>query len=115
MKTINSDDTHKHYERIWGGLPDDNEMGKLIILLAQAGIPFDLNILFGRPQVLYPSAEYTVCDAVCHWGSYGHERGLIEIMGLVETLEDDVEGYLTAEEVFRRIKKDYEKTLDRRK
>lgn len=43
-------------------------------------------------------------DVICHGGSYGHERGLLEIMGkYVYNTIDSVEGYLTAEEIIRRI------------
>lgn len=66
-------------------------------------IPFEIGELFGGLIVCYPCAgELCVSDAVCHDGSYGREKGLLEIMGLVEDEEDDVEGYLTAEEVFMR-------------
>ena len=47
-------------------------------------------------------------DAVCHSGSYGHEDGLLEIMGLgicVENDGDDVKGWMTAEEVIQQLKK----------
>ena len=43
-------------------------------------------------------------DAICHWGSYGFEQGLLEIMGKELTNDDDsVEGYLTAEEIINRL------------
>jgi hypothetical protein len=45
-------------------------------------------------------------DAICHWGSYGYEKGLLEIMGVIvdeEKAGDTVEGYLTADEVIDRI------------
>lgn len=48
-----------------------------------------------------------VCDAICHWSSYGHQTGLIEIMGLTHN-DDSVEGYLNADEVFTRIKEHWE-------
>lgn len=107
MKFINRDGQNLNYEKEWGRVPDDNEMNKLIIMLAKADIPFDMSIHFGRPQIFYPSYETAVCDVICHWGSYGHERGLLEIMGLVEGGEDEVEGYLTAEEVFNRMARHY--------
>lgn len=48
-----------------------------------------------------------VADCICHFGSYGHEYGLIEAMGepLVNVKEvgDDVEGYLTAVDILARI------------
>ena len=41
------------------------------------------------------------------WGTYGVEDDLLEIMGLLEPGEcdDSVKGWLTAEDVFRRIQK----------
>lgn len=43
-------------------------------------------------------------DAICHYGSYGFEQGLIEVMGEpVVRGEDSVEGYLTAEEIIKRL------------
>ena len=53
--------------------------------------------------------QITVCrngeylwDAICHYGSYGYEQGLLEIYG---SLVDGggVKGWLTAEEVIRLI------------
>ena len=82
------------------------EMYKLVNLLTQAKIPFEVGEILGTLQVFYPQKKNPICDAICHAGSYGHEEGLLEIMGLVEG--DSVEGYLTAEEVFERIKKNYE-------
>lgn len=44
-------------------------------------------------------------DAICHFGSYGHEKGLLEVMGapvVSPDYEDSVEGWLTADEVFSR-------------
>lgn len=59
----------------------------------------------GLPQVIfYDNTGKRIADAVCHWGSYGHEKGLIEVMGypLCRDFDDDVEGWLTAETVFSR-------------
>ncbi len=45
-------------------------------------------------------------DAVCHTGSYGYKQGLLEVMGqpVVRKRDgDSVAGYLTAEEVIRRM------------
>ena len=112
MKFVLRDEETLRYEKDWGPIPENNEMDKLIVMLCKADIPFDLAIHMGRPQVVYPSLENHVCDAVLHWGSYGRENGLLEIMGLVnEEVEDSVEGWLTAEEVFARISEHYEKNL----
>lgn len=85
------------------------EMYKLINLLIGAKIPFEVAECYGTPQVCYPSNKSRICDAVCHSTSYGHECGLLEIMGLNTDPTDDVEGWLTADEVFKRISQDYEK------
>lgn len=96
------------------------EMGKLIEMLTAAGIPFEVQDHWsGTPQVCYPvgpaSSEGCICDVVCfpgspYGGSYGGNEGFLEIMGLVDEDEtdDEVEGWLTAEQVFDRIKSDYE-------
>lgn len=48
-------------------------------------------------------------DAICGYGSYGFDRGLIEIMGYIvsEDVCDSVEVWLTADEVIERIEKYY--------
>lgn len=56
----------------------------------------------------YGHGENLICDAICHSGSYGHEEGLLEIMGLTRN-DDSVEGWLTSEEVFDRISEDWSK------
>ena len=85
------------------------EILKLDELLNKANIPHTLRNLFDGFQILYP--EYTescglVMDAIEHFGSYGSEKNLLEIQGLLtekEQRSDSVLGYLTAEEVFKRI------------
>lgn len=89
------------------------EMEKLEKMLNVAGIPYEVAYPFDKPQIIYPSKENRVCDAICHRGSYGYEDGLLEIMGLVdEEAGDEVEGYLTADDVFRRIVDHYIPTLE---
>ena len=78
------------------------------MLLAQ-NIPHEVRECWDGLQVCYPSYKNCISDAVCHSGSYGHEKGLLEIMGLVDEAEvgDSVEGWLTAEEVCARWAKHY--------
>lgn len=75
------------------------EMNKLVVLLAKNNVPFEIKAFdfLDKPtwQICSPSIEDTKVDAICHKGSYGHENGLIEIMSL---FEEDVVGWLTAEE-----------------
>lgn len=83
-----------------------SEMDKLEQMLKEAGIPHEVTYqeeFPGNPkQIWYPCRERVVYNAVCNAMSYGHEEGLLEIMGFV-----NVEGHLLAEEVFERIQKHY--------
>lgn len=89
-----------------------NEIVKLSKMLDKEGIPHEDMQIFDGLQVNYPNKKDCVCDAICHSFSYGHEEGLLEIMGLVdEDCGDDVQGYLTAKEVFKRIKKHFNKNF----
>ncbi len=91
------------------------EMRKLEIMLNTFNVPFEITRHYsGTKQIWYPNCENPICDVICFGetnlgGSYGHEKGLLEIMGLVneEETDDSVEGYLTAEEVFERMWDDY--------
>ena len=75
------------------------EIKKLINGLAVKGIDWDLNIFLNGFQV-----KCEDWDAVCHDGSYGHEEGLLEVMGTTCQNEyDDVEGWLTADEILKRL------------
>ena len=84
-------------------------------MLESAKIPFDFSELHGGYHIVYPSdgSEY-ICSVIEHDGSYGRTKDLLEIQGLMtkeelEETQDTVLGYLTAEDVFQRIKKHWEK------
>lgn len=100
---------YKSYENQFGGVPEETEIDKLIKILNDQGVcyPIDWKVkeLYGRPQVIFlnPQSEERIGDAVCHFGSYGHERGLIEVMGFPFCDEEDVVGFLTADEVIHQI------------
>lgn len=74
-------------------------------LLDNVHVPYEVRDCYGTPQVCYPNTNTMICDVVCHSGSYGGSAGLLEIMGLVDfqATGDSVEGWLSAEEVARRI------------
>lgn len=82
-----------------------NEMQKLSNLLNKACIPYEVAFdYFSNMKIMYPNQAYCKCDVICNDYSYGGTEGLLEIMGLVDNdNEDTVEGYLTAEEVAKRI------------
>lgn len=90
------------------------EICRLHLMLSEAGIPHQMNSAFDGWQVLYFQGEKRVCSAIEHYGSYGHQADRIEIMGLLteeESQEDSVLGWLTAEEVFKRIRSAHQKYL----
>lgn len=64
----------------------------------------------GEQIIVYNNKGVQLWDAVCHSGSYGHERGLLEIMGDItkkrlcdNIILNDVEGYITAENIIERL------------
>lgn len=86
------------------------EIRKLQALLELDHIPHQVTRIFDGWQVWYPSKAEHVCDAIEHFGSYGAEQNLLEIMGLLTANEeavDSVKGFMTAKEVFERIKIHY--------
>ena len=90
--------TNQHYREIL----------KLDVMLNEADIPHELIKFNDGWQVIYPEdGPKRIMDAIEHFGSYGAEEDLLEIMGLLtpdEEENDSVLGYLTAENVFERIK-----------
>lgn len=93
------------------------EMNKLIRLLALNGIPFEVLSFpaFSAPreedadfglQIFSPSLKNPMIDAVCHWGTYGYEKGLIEIKTSLHAdyMDDGIRGWLSAEEALEYFK-----------
>ena len=82
-----------------------NEIKKLADGLDEMEIEFKLVPLLGGWQILVFDENGDVSwDAICHKFSYGHEKGLLEIMGsIVDNPYDVVEGGLTAAEVLERL------------
>lgn len=97
------------------------EIFKLKAMLENAKIPFEFadRTMFGikyteKYQIGYPVIppdDRCICSAIEGCGTYGQYENLIEIFGLLtkeEEMQDEVAGYLTAEDVFKRIKNDYD-------
>jgi hypothetical protein len=93
-----------------GHVKSYDEIFKLEAKLKAEGIPFVYHRLSDMCgfQICYPEdGGNRVCSIILHSGSYGRGEGLLEIMGLLKPDEeqwDDVAGYLTADDVFERIK-----------
>lgn len=103
-----------------------SEMEKLAQYLNENGYTFEIirghtpSYLFERNQIWVWTDETrtdTLFDAICHFGSYGYEQGLLEIMGDRLMTEQDggrsVAGWLTADQIIERLKK-WEETKDDR-
>jgi hypothetical protein len=67
-----------------------------------------LDDIYDHHQIIVMEDGRRVWDVVCHYGSYGAVEGLLEGMG--EIFEEDVEGWLTADEVIARIEKHAQET-----
>lgn len=89
------------------------ELNKLEKYLIRNGIPYvrkDEEGLFFHHQLIVgtetddgSSGDF---DVVCSYGSYGSEEGLLEAMNRAEEITsnfDDVEGYLTANDIIRKM------------
>lgn len=103
------------------------EIFKLEKMLKDAGIPYKFYELDGglkdmipeweHYHINYPNKDHWVISVIEGIGTYGAEQDRLEIMGGLTPYErfinDDatVLGYLTAKNVFKRIKNDYERRL----
>ena len=61
--------------------------------------------VFDTHQIIVFDKGNRIWDAICHYGSYGYEEGLLEVMGepvVKPTDGDSVCGHLTAEDVIER-------------
>jgi hypothetical protein len=61
-----------------------------------------------EPGVIRGAGVDSICSVIESPMSYGHEEDLLELSGLLteeEYKNDSVKGYMTAEEVYSRIKK----------
>ncbi len=86
-----------------------NEILKLQELLEKENITHDFHLWFDGYRICYPcDGDKRVLSAIECFGSFGSREDKIEIMGLLsdeELKNDEVLGYLTAEEVLERIHK----------
>ena len=84
------------------------DMQKLILLLVQMRVPFEMGYQdFGDdnlyPQVWLPNKIDVKADVICHPWSYGGKDGLLEMMANFDNYDDGVKGYLTANEAIDQI------------
>lgn len=89
-----------------------SELDKLEKYLKEHNIPYERidvaaeEVPMDRHQILVKDKDGDeIWDAICHFGSYGYKQGLLEIMGTLVRPEDrdSVVGWLTAEDIIRRI------------
>ena len=91
---------------------DLRELNKLERYLRANGYNYeriDKEGTFDRHQIIVydrRTGEEYLWDAICHFGSYGGDEGLLEIMGTInENDYDDVEGWLTAKDIIKKLEK----------
>lgn len=103
-----------HPDGTWGLNMGFTEIMRLHEMLILTGIPHEMARNFDGWQIGYPvldPIEERVCSIVENCISYGHGNDLLEIMGLLtpeEEENDSVLGWLTADNVFDRIKTHWE-------
>lgn len=83
------------------------QMDLLEEYLREKEIRYERKDIDGGEQIMaYSKNGDRLWDAICTKYSYGHEKGLIEIMGNIvdrERVVDGVEGCLTAQDVIDRV------------
>ena len=88
-------------------LSEFTEIKRLHAMLNEVDIPHEFKEWEHEYQLCYSlNGEGRVCSVVQTNNSYGGENNRLEVMGLLtdeEREENDVVGWLTAEEVFARI------------
>ena len=87
---------------------NQTEMMELAFGLRDRGIGFKVTSFLDGIQIVVGDGDW---DAICHSGSYGHENGLIEIMGLPQC-QGDVVGWLTANDVLKMVDELIPETID---
>ena len=107
---------------------DYKEIFKLKVMLDKANIPYEFLdrsfIDYNKHELQYPFYQIIVYEpnqedieepirlisVIQGYGTYGENKDLLEIQGLLTNKErklDGVAGYLSASNVFKRIKKNY--------
>lgn len=96
------------------------ELDKLAKYLREIEMPFmqyecnktfderDFIFTLDRHQICVPDQDTPIWDVICQYGSIGYEKGLLEAYGVIVDEEidgDTVVGYLTADDVIKRLKK----------
>lgn len=96
------------------------ELDKLAKYLREIEMPFmqyecnktfderDFIFTLDRHQICVPNQDTPIWDVICQYGSIGYEKGLLEAYGVIvdEEIDGDIViGYLTADDVIKRLKK----------
>ena len=94
------------------------EVIRLEEMLTKTGIPHNIDREKDGWRLVYPShgARNIVCSVIEYTGSNGSRMDRLEIVGLLNREErkaDIAVGWLTAENVFDRIKRDWERRKKR--
>lgn len=93
----------------------DEDYKEIFVLkegLEEAGIPFSFSEKDDGFQIMYPDSENCICSVIENSESYGSDRDLLEIEGLLSEEErinsDNTVGWIKADEVFERIVNDFD-------
>lgn len=77
---------------------DYTEFDKLVAMVEKAGWSYQVDPMWGGKQITLYKQGQRINDAIIHSFSYGNDQGLLETWEADS--QDDVTGYLTAEQVY---------------
>lgn len=81
------------------------EILDLAWMLSYHHIPYEYIIqsMFNTPMICYPNYKNCICSVICNDISYGGKDGLLEIWGLTGIPNENIEGWLTSDQVYAKI------------
>lgn len=77
---------------------DYAEFDKLVAMVEKSGWSYQVDPMWGGKQITLYKQGQRINDAIIHSFSYGNDQGLLETWEADS--QDDVTGYLTAEQVY---------------
>lgn len=106
VQTIKDDDKLEELNKLEKYLKDnDYNYHRVDIYEERITTPAELpyTLKYPRHQLIVHDENGRQWDAICQRGSYGYDSGLLEVYGDIVNVNDEVEGFLTADELITRL------------
>lgn len=106
IQIIKDDDKLEELNKLENYLKDNNYNYRRVDIYEErvttpTGLPYTLK--YPRHQLIVYGEDGRQWDAICQQGSYGYDSGLLEVYGDIVNINDDVEGFLTTDELITRL------------